>query len=810
MEKLIRAGTRLALLTTSMLLPWQAQAQAPEAQWQLLDSYCSECHNSDDWAGGLAFDLMSPQGLHNDADVWEQVVRRLRGRLMPPPGSPQPDQARIDDFVHWMEGSLDANLRRQMGHVPLHRLNRTEYALTIKHLLGVQIDAREFLPTDIEVEGFDNIASALTVSPAFLDQFVDVARHVARLAVGEQHPKVSGAFYPATGLGSQDGYQPGMPLGTRGGMLAVHNFPADGEYLINILDLDVGLYPRGIETEHTLVLLIDGNEVFRENIGGGEDFTIANQQGAPGAARIMERFANIPVYVQAGQREVAVTFIERSRAETDELIGGFVAYGGFAFQGSLRVPRILDGIEVKGPNVVTGVSDTPGRERVFTCRPLETAEEVVCAARIAEHLAQRAWRQPVTQDEIESLMPFYHAGYDSAAAEDSAFEKGVEHLVAAIIASPDFLFRSITPVHELGDAEAFALDDIALASRLSFFLWGHGPDDALLDMAISGQLGSDPSTLETQVLRMLDDPRAANLVDSFALKWLNITDLGMVVPDTRLFPEFNAQLQEDFSEELRRFIASVMLEDRPILELLSADYTFLNERLARHYGIDDVHGAQFRRVTLSDDNRWGLLGKAAVLMRTSYGDRTSPVLRGAWVLEKLLGTPPAPPPPNVETDLSVQPGQLPTTVRARLEQHRENPGCNQCHGVIDPIGLALENFSVTGRWQDLDPDALAPIDASTVLPNGKAIEGPAQLRQALMERPEQFALAFTERLMMYALGRELEYFDMPQVRAIARAAAADDYRLSSIVLGIVNSEAFRYQGMPHDDVAQVASRAGGE
>jgi hypothetical protein len=757
----------------------------------MLDQYCSECHNSEDWAGSVAFDLLDVGSVDRETETWEHAIRKMRGRLMPPPGSAQPSQAEIDRFVTFLEGSLDANDARPLaGHVPVQRLNRSEYAQVVKDLLAVDINTADYLPVDIEVDGFDNIAAALSTSPAFLDSYINLARSVARLAVGEPIPKQAFAFY-RTPSAEQDTYQQGMPLGTRGGMQVTHNFPADGEYLISILDLDVGLYPRSVETQHTLVLLIDDEEVFRETIGGDEDFALVNKGGAPAASEVMQRFAKIPVQVTAGPHRVTATFIERASVETDETIGGFVPYGGFAFEGELRVPRLLNGIEITGPHNAAGLSMTPSRQKLFVCLPGSTAEEADCARRIIGNLATRAWRRQVSDADIALLMPFYEAGR----ATPGGFDAGIEQAVVAVLATPDFLYRGISPNKDIGDERQFALTDQELATRLSFFLWGQGPDETLLALASEGRL-RDEAVLNDQVQRMLADRRAQTLVDNFAMRWLNLDDPVAVDVDPNLFPGFRAQMRLDFAEEARLFISSILLEDRPVHELLSAKHTFLNDRLARHYGITTVFGSQFRRVELDDERRFGLLGKAAVLLRTSYGDRTSPVLRGAWVLEKLMGTPPSPPPPNVETDLSVVAGEKPTTVRARLEDHRSKPGCNQCHGVIDPIGLALENFTVTGQWRDVDTLAEAPIDASTVLPTGVAINGPVELRDQLLARPEQFALAITEKLFMYALNREVEYFDQPQVRAIVREAAADDYRFSSLISGIVQSPAFRMQAMP--------------
>ena len=761
--------------------------------WAMLDKYCTECHNAIDWAGGVAFDTLTPDTVPDEARTWEAAVRKLRGRLMPPPGNPQPEQQQIDQFVGWMEAFLDESGHApRAGHVPVQRLNRTEYANAVRGLLGVEMQVENLLPPEIEVDGFENVAAALSVSPAFLDQYIGAARVVARLAVGDAVPKVGNTFFPSPG-GPQDTYQDGMPLGSRGGMAFTHTFPADGEYRFNVLDLDVGLYPWAAETRHTVVLLIDGQVVFKGDVGGAADLATVDRKGAAGRKEIMDRFANIPAQVRAGAHDVAVTFIERSKAESDE----YVASSGLLFGAfdRLRVPRLLDGIQVVGPFGTTSLSQTQSRQKIYICEPKSVDEERACAARITEHLARRAFRRPVKQADIDTLMPFYDAGRK----EPGGFDDGIKHLVTAVLSSPDFLYRAILPPKAASGSPIHALSDLELASRLSFFLWSQGPDDALIDLAASGKLNK-PKTMQAQVRRLLSDPRAASLVSGFALKWLNVDDLEAVEPDPRLFPGFSPQLRQDLAQEMSLFLKNILLQDRSVLALLTSDRTFLNERLARHYGIESIHGPQFRPVTLTDQARFGLLGKGAVLLRTSYGDRTSPVLRGAWVLEKLMGTPPAPPPPNVVMDLSTPPGEKPKTMRARLEQHRADKSCNQCHGVIDPIGLAMENFTVTGQWRDADTVAREPIDARTVLPSGTAIEGPVALRRELLRRPEQFVQAMTEMLLMYAIGREVEYHDMPQVRAIVEAAKKDDYRFSAIVLGIVNSDAFRLQSEAHAPV----------
>jgi mono/diheme cytochrome c family protein len=821
MKRAICIGVAVAAVATAALgqgregggRPGGGQDAGAMQARQVLDTYCAGCHSSAIKAGGVAFDALSLDAVPEHADVWEATVRKLRGRLMPPPGSLQPAQREIDTFVRWLEAKLDgpgagraarstasrvagAVAGDVAGYVPMQRLTRTEFGTAVNDLLGIELDAQQLLPAEIEVDGFDNIAAALTVSPAFLDQYVAAARLAARLAVGEAVPKVASATYPQPVDGDQPLHVDGLPLGTRGGMKFRHHFPADGEYRFTIPDLGLDLYTRAVETRHTLILLVDGREVFRQSLGGPEDVRILDRGGAPGRAAIMRRFANIPVQAKAGTRDVAVTFIERARVESDEFVG-FLP--GDAFSRGDREPRLAVGVQVVGPFGSPGVSpdsalrassgrDTPSRWQIFICRPTST-EDQACVRRIAANLARRAFRRPVTAADVDSLMPYFDSG------RARGIDSGIEQLVAAVLVSPEFLFRTIRTPPDAPDRPAFPLTDLELASRLSFFLWSQGPDDVLLEAAGAGTLRAQGG-LQAQALRMLADRRASSLVRNFALKWMDLDNLGAVEPDPNLFPTFNEQLRRDMAVEIESFVASVLLDDRNVGDLLTADDTFLNERLARHYGVTSVLGPQFRRVTLDDPRRAGLLGKGAVLLRTSYGDRTSPVLRGAWVMDKLMGTPPTPPPPDVDTDLSTPKGEAPRTLRARLESHRAKPGCNQCHGVIDPIGLAMENFDAIGRWRDVDREAGAPIDARTVLPSGRAIDGPAQLRQALFEGRDLFERAFAEKLMMYALGRELESYDMPQVRLVIRRASAQDYRLSAIVSGIVSSDAFRLQGRP--------------
>ena len=790
-KRLLCVGALLLLMTsrapsqTTAQAPARAQTPGPAALDQhraMLSTYCSACHNARVKSGGLALDSLDLQSPAQNAQIWEKTLRKLRGRLMPPPGNPQPSQKDIDAFATWTETALDSNARGpRAGYVPIQRLNRTEYAAAVKALVGVDVNVKDVLPQDIQVEGFDNIAAALRISPAFLDQYITAARQVAKLAVGNPN-RLANVKYT---LAASQESGVALPPGTRGGMRFKHIFPADGEYRFNILDLGLGLYTGVLENESTLVLMIDGKIVLRKPIGGREDQDLVDKKGPEGRAEIMSRFAKIPVRLDSGVHDVAVAFIDRSHVESDENVAaGFRGIGDLGFgSGTERTPRLGNGVEVVGPYDPTGVSKTPSRALIFVCDPKSTGEPA-CARKITESLARRAFRRPITAEDVNRLMSFYDLG-----RENGSFDLGIEQVVMAVLGSPEFLYRSIRAVNG-------ALSDIELASRLSFFLWNTGPDDTLLTLASAGGL-TKPGALDKQVSRMMADPGASSLVTSFAMKWLNLADLDAVKPDPMLFPDFTDQLRRDFSTEAQNFVSSILLEDRSVLDLMTADYSFLNDRLARHYGVAGVVGSQFRKVTLNEKERWGLLGKGAVLLRTSYGDRTSPVLRGAWVLDKLMGTPPSPPPPNVATNLDQKAGEKPTTIRARLEQHREQRVCMQCHGVIDPPGLPLENFDAIGRWRTTDRQAdNAVIDVSSVLPNGVAISGPVELRNQLASRPAMFAQALTEKLMMYALNRELEYFDMPQVRGVVRAAAKDNYKFSSIVRGIVNTEAFRKQGPP--------------
>jgi hypothetical protein len=716
--------------------------------------------------------------------------------MMPPPGRPRPDLASTQALISWLEQSLDeaAEARPNPGRVALHRLNRAEYAAAVEDLLGLRVDASALLPRDGEADGFSNVASVLTVSPSFLDQYVAAARLVSARAIGDPSPKPTSVTHrPAPGT-DQSRHVEGLPLGTRGGLLVEHLFPADGEYRFAIRGLAGAGYVRGMEYRHRLVMTIDGVRVFDGEIGGEEDLKAIDQQQAPAVAAINGRFENIPVNVTAGPHEIGVTFVARTYAESDEVLHSFTPGNG-----EERIPRVSN-LEVVGPFDPSGLSDTPSRERIFVCYPTTEADERGCATRILSTLARRAFRRPVTDADIEAPLAFYRDGRASG-----SFDTGIQHGLTALLASPKFLFRAEPVPDAVSPGEAYRLTDLELASRLSFFLWGRPPDEALLEVAAAGRL-SDPAVLEAQVRRLLADPRSSTLVTSFAFQWLKMRGLDDVDPDAVIFPNFDESLREAFRREMELFLESILLEDRSVVDLLEADHTFVNERLARHYGIPNVLGARFRRVTPAASHRRGLLGKGGVLLATSYANRTAPVIRGAWILETLLGTPPAAPPPDVEAFPENKEGEKALTVREIMEQHRASPACSSCHSLMDPLGFALENFDAIGEWRAVDRDAGTVIDPSARLVDGTEVLGPDGLREALLARPEQFVQTFTEKLMTYALGRTVEYYDMPTVRRIVRDAAREDYRFSAIVMGIVRSGAFQMRQLPAaDERTQVVS-----
>jgi hypothetical protein len=713
---------------------------------------------------------------------------------MPPVGLPRPDRAAADEFVTWLEDSLDraaaANLNP--GRTAIHRLNRTEYANAIHDLLALDVDVKELLPADDESNGFDNIADVLKVSPLLLEQYLSASRKISALAVGDPStPPVAQVYRIPPDL-AQEQHIEGLPLGTRGGILIHHNFPLDGEYdfRISILRNIVG-YMTGMEFPHQIEITLDGERVFLSHVGGPEDNLMMDTNlGTAGEAIDARLRTRIPV--KAGPHTIGVAFIQKNHAESDEPLQPFTR--DLDNQNMNGIP-LIDHVEIAGPFNATGPGDTPSRRRIFVCRPAAAKDELPCARQILSTLARRAYRRPVGESDMEALLSFYQAGRNNG-----NFDKGIENALRLILADPKFIFRNEAdpvnagPVHRISDLE--------LASRLSFFLWSTIPDDQLLNVASQGKL-KEPAVLDQQVKRMLADPKAESLVKNFAGQWLFLRNLQSAAPDNATFPNFDDNLRQAMRKETELFVQSVMQEDRSVLDLLTADYTFVNERLAKHYGIPNIYGSQFRRVSLPPERR-GLLGQGSVLTVTSYPNRTSAVLRGKWILENILGTPPPAPPPNVPALKENGDNGKPLSLRALMEQHRANPSCATCHKVMDPLGLSLENFDAVGQYRTKEP--AGPIDASGQLADGTKINGVEDLRKALIARPQQFVGTFTEKMMTYALGRGLEYYDMPVVRGIVREAAKNNYRFSAIVLGIVKSAPFQMR-KADTSASQVASAA---
>jgi len=775
-------------------------AEAAKKNAALLETYCSKCHNDVEFAGEVAFEHLDPALVEKDAKTWEAAVRKLRGRMMPPPGSKQPAQAEVDAFVTSMEAGLDAAAiaKPSPGHVGLRRLNRTEYGRAIEDLLGIAIDPAALLPKDIEADGFDTVASALKVSPSFLDQYLAAAREVSRLAMGDATvPSLTKSYRGP--LDEQATHRDGLPLGTRGGMLVEHESPADGDYAINvrlnIADVRRGVNPgyvSGLDHVHRVIVTVDGKRVFEQALGGDIELEAFDRDQQAVLKAIKDRFSNIRVKLGAGPHRIGAAFVARTFAESDNLLAPLVSTSG-----TERLPRVA-GLDVVGPFNATGVGDTPSRRKIFVCRPASAAEEAPCATQIISHLARKAYRRPVTDADVAGPLRFY-----TATRQTQGFEAGIEAALTAVLASPKFLFRAEPLPAGAAPGEVYALGDLELASRLAFFLWSQGPDDRLLDIASRGEL-RQPAVLEAEVRRMLADRRAESLVTNFAAQWLRLAKIDDVDPDPGLYPGFDSSLRAAFRKETLLFVDSILRSDRSVVDLLTADHTFVNEALALHYGIADVRGDQFRRVQLKDSARFGLLGKASTLMATSYGNRTAPVLRGAWILENITGTPPHAPPPGVETLKENVVGARAETVRERLERHRADPSCNACHGVMDPLGFALENFDATGKWRTKDRETSTPIDASGRLSDGTELRGPDDLRRALTKRPEQFVQTVTEKLMVYGLGRSLEYRDMPVVRQIIREAAREKHSFPSLVLALVNSAPFRMAEVPVPEAPAVS------
>ena len=758
MRNLLLAAWAAAALGAA---PQHADKQAPDtadANQALIKRYCATCHNQKLRTAKLALDVLDLTHPEKNALIWERAIRKLRGGMMPPPGAPRPPVEAVNALAAYLEASLDraAATNPNPGSVRIHRLNRAEYANAMRDLFSVEVDAAALLPTDDISDGFDNIAGVLKVSPSFLDQYIMAARAVVKQAIGT----------PVTDNEAKTtlrGIDPNVPLppGARSGITAEYVAPYEGDYELRA-------------TANPTVFTVDGAAVDtkgRTHLKAGPHTIVSAMAGHSLAESEGELFGFIPGAAGTGY------------ASTGIVPGGSIVVNGGA---NNRVLGTVATVTVDGPFNPTGDPvDTVSRTRVFICRAPDPKQETACASRILSNMARKAFRRPVTAEDLEPLMRFYHEGRKAG-----SFEVGIENAMVAMLASAKFLYRVEPPPAGASPGSLYRLSDTELASRLSFFLWSSIPDDELLAMAEQGKL-RDPQVLEHQVRRMLADSRAKTLTTNFAFEWMKVRDMDSMEPDPYVYPAFDRGLRTALRKEMELFVDSVFREDHSVVDLLSANYTFLNERLAAHYGIQNVRGDEFRRVTLADPSRFGLLGKGAVLMVTAYPNRTSPVLRGSYILENILGTPPSPPPPNVPPFKENKEGEKAKTVRAILEEHRANPTCNACHGVMDPLGFALENFDAIGTYRTMDRFTRTNIDTGGKLVDGTALNGPSDLRAALLKRQSQFVQTFTEKLMTYALGRGVEYYDMPSVRKIVRDAARDDHRFSSVVRGIVNAPEFQ-------------------
>jgi hypothetical protein len=743
----------------------------------VVQQYCVVCHNDQALTGNLTLQSFDVAAAATEAPVAEKMIRKLRAGMMPPPGMPRPAGDTLLELVQTLENGIDAEARGEpnVGIRRFPRLSRAEYERAVHDLLGLEVDAGKWLPPDVLSGSFDNMSASQALSTTLLDAYLRAAVDVSRLALGDPGAASVTTQYKTPFEVSQHAWDhvEGTPFGTRGGMVVTHDFPADGYYTFQALTRFGTGNGRRLSTEQ-VDISIDGESVA----------LLALPHNAGGA---VPEIRTEPVFVAAGQREVSAAFVNLADGPYEDRFRptGWSSAGlageAYGVTGLAHLTHLL----ITGPNDVSGVSDTPSRRRLFTCEPSSPAEERACAESILGELATRAWRRPLDAERVRALMGFYDRG-----AAEGGFEPGVRAGLQAILASPEFLFRLEREPPGAEPGRSYRLSPIDLASRLSFFLWATVPDDELIQAAVSGGLG-DPAVLEQQVRRMLADPRAEALGSRFAHQWLRLQDVGKVWPEPFLFPSFSDQLADAMVKETELLFDHLVREDRSLLELFSADYTFLNERLARHYGIEGVSGDEFRPVPYPNDQRRGILGHGSVLHLTSMSDRTSPVLRGKWVMEVLMGTPPPPPPPNVpafEASPAADAGRRLTT-RQRMEAHRSAPVCASCHNFIDPIGLALDNFDVTGRWRIREN--MEPLDTRGVFYDGTTIGTPSELVQVLLERPIPLVRNFTEQMLAYAIGRPVEYFDQPTVRAIQQAAEPTNYRMSSLVLGIVRSEAFQ-------------------
>ena len=754
-------------------------------------TYCVTCHNDKLKTGGLALDRPDLADVAAHADVWEKVIRKVRTGMMPPAGVPRPNAAERDELLSSLVATLDraARTNPNPGRPLVHRLNRTEYTNAIRDLLAVDVDVSTMLPADDSSAGFDNNADVLGVSPVLLESYLTAAERISALALGDRSLPPAGEIYRVRQDESQDRHVPGLPLGTVGGILIDTTLPLDGEYQFRVTLFRTNLGTmRGLEYEHQLEISVDGERVHLAAFGGDKEIVASSDNPTTTGDAVDGRFT-ARVKLRAGPHKIGVAFLEKTQALNTRRLQSYVRSSSdtIDFSGYPHIDEVI----LTGPFNATGAANTPSRRRLFVCTPKTPADETGCARQILSTVGRRAYRSDVSERDLATLMDFFRQGRK----DGGSFDSGIDLALRRVLASPKFIFRTERDPAGLAQGAAYRVSDVDLASRLSFFIWSSIPDDELLDLAARGAL-SRQATLERQVRRMLADPKAQALVDNFLGQWLQLRNLKSKQPNSHEFPDFDDNLRQALHAEAELFFGSIIREDRSVLDLMNADYTFVNERLARHYGIPNVYGSHFRRVLLTDETRKGLLGKGAVLMVTSHPHRTSPVIRGKWVLENILGAPPPPPPdvvPPFEEEIAAA---KPKSVRERLEAHRRNPACAGCHRMIDPAGLALENFDAVGAWRTRDGGTRGtPVDASGQLVDGTKVDGVVALRQALMREPEIFVGTVTEKLLTYALGRGLGASDMPAVRAIVRDAGRDDYRFSSIVLGIVRSAPFQMRSV---------------
>ncbi len=777
-------------------------AAGPSSQRALVDKYCVTCHNKRTHQAGLELDSADVDHLSTNPELWERVVRKLRAGAMPPQGVARPDDTTMGGFVSWMEGSLDkaAAVTPDPGRPAVHRLNRTEYTNAIRDLLALDIDGAALLPADTTGFGFDNNADVLSVSPGLLERYLGAARKISRLALGDptQKPGLQTYSLPYMVLLQDGRMSEDLPFGSRGGAVIKHVFPVDGEYEFKVtmqrayLDTE----PRGLPTKEMVDIRLDGERLSLLPIGGAEAVgpnPYASNEMKPAA----DQKLRVRVKVTAGSHAIGVSFQERNWYQEGLGPSRFPAasFGRQSAKGTTtgfgRVEMAVDTIHIEGPFNGATPADSPSRRALLVCsappgaaKTSASVAEAACAKRILSRLARRAYRRPVRPTDLNALMGFFSTGYTKG-----GFDGGIQLALERVLVSPYFIYRVEADPPQAKPGVPYRISDVELASRLSFFLWSSLPDDTLLDLAIAGRL-RNPAVLEQQVTRMVADPRSSAMIENFFGQWLFLRNMKLHRPDPKAFMDFDENLRNAFINETKLFTASQVRENHSVTELLSANYTFVDERLARHYGIPNVYGPRFRRVTFTDDHRGGILGQGSLLSVTSMSNRTSPVKRGAWLLEHLLGTPPPPPPPGVPPLAESNEGQkLPTSIRERMEQHRKNPACAACHSKMDPLGFALENFDGVGQWREDDGES--KVDSSGILPDGTKFSGPAEFRQALLRRPDAFVTTVTRKLLTYALGRGVEHYDMPAVRRIVRESATDNYRWSALILGIVRSMPFQ-------------------